>query len=424
MGDAEINRRLQGIAKHFGETWLSKQGAHPIQRIWCRRDALATNELAILGDAVLFGETMDPKWLARQVKAIKNEPPNNRRGAMFELLAANLIKGPSIKPTRKDFPGYDLEGNYADGSNLLISLKSYGTSSHEMFFRDQAEVLEQAFIKCLRNVGVRGLCLRALAESYPSAADWRELHKAMPKLLVENPLQRNIAIQVGNWAVAFADCPAEVQPIASGYLSYQLFLMAPFHQNESKNLTDKLEDAAANANKHAKAGGGVTAHSVMVRIPETIALAGPASWANEYLSAHPNGPIGAVVLYQPTVADTSAGETVIDHGLFDCATPGYLEFATADHRLQFFPLIGIVSSGTRRLLLNAPPTLDLDRMYVFQRGNFYSLFAQEEAGGTIVAKMDNFASGIQRHAVMKLHSGEEALMQGIYAPEKSLSLFD
>jgi hypothetical protein len=424
MGDVEINRRLQAIVKYFAEIWLSKEGDHPIQRLWLRRDALATNQLVILGDAVLFGDAMDAKWVARQTSTIKTESPNNRRGALFELIAANLIRGPTISATRKDFPGFDLAGNYSDGSRILISLKSYGTSSHEKFFRDQGEVLERAFVGYLTTVGVKGLCLRAWAQSYPSAADWRELHQAIPTLLAENPVQRNVVIPVGTWAVAFVDCPSEVQPIASRYLSYQLFLMAPFHENESKNLTDKLEDAAANARKHAKADGGVTAHSVLVRIPETIALTALASWANEYVNEHPKGPIDAVVLYQPTVAETPAGENVIDHGFFDCATPEFLEFEKAGHPLQFSALIGIVSRGTRRQLLNGPTAFDLDRMYVFQRGNFYTLYEQETPGSTIVARMDNMASGVLRHAVMRLHGGDETLMQGIYPLEKSLSLFD
>jgi hypothetical protein len=63
-----LNAKLDAIARQFGHRWLLARGTNPIQLLWKRRDALATNELLILGDAVEAFETTDVAWLRQQVR--------------------------------------------------------------------------------------------------------------------------------------------------------------------------------------------------------------------------------------------------------------------------------------------------------------------------------------------------------------------
>jgi len=66
---------------------------------------------------------------------------------MFELLGANLFRRSpqGMRPTKSNHPGYDAVLTVQDGATADISLKSYGTSSHEMTFREQAARAEEAF---------------------------------------------------------------------------------------------------------------------------------------------------------------------------------------------------------------------------------------------------------------------------------------
>jgi hypothetical protein len=423
LGDAEIERRLEALVRHFEEPWLSAENGHPIQKLWSRKDGLATNQLVLVGDALLFGEAVDVAWLARQVSEIKTGPDNNRRGAMFELLGANLIRDPPIRPTPRGFPGYDLKGRFADGSDILVSLKCYGDSAHETLFRTESRSVEESFLARLRLLGINGLRLQAKAASYPSKEDWRLLRDAIPKWIPGSSSGRGATYSRGVWAVDFAECPRSVQPLANKHLSAGVIFLAPFHKNESKNLLDKLEEAAVNARKHANAHPG-TAHMVVVRIPETIALGTCATWAKEYVADHATGPVDAVILYQPTAADTEDGLGVLDHGHFDCFTPSYAGSTTPARTVVFSALVGTAFGGSRRILLNAPPEINMDNMYVYQRGNFYTEFESVVPGGPVTAQSNNLAPGIVRYAVLKLTSGEEKLVSGMFPPEQSLSIFD
>lgn len=424
LGNAEIERRLVALVRHFKEPWLSAEGDHPVQKLWSRRDGLATIELVLLGDAVLFGEAMDATWLARQVKDIKTGPRNNRRGAMFELLGANLIKGPSISPTPKAFPGFDLRGRFEDGSQTLVSLKSYGESVHETQFAVEGRSVENAFLARLKSLSMNGICLRAVAGSYPSKADWKQLRDTIRQLIPGATLRRGVLHSVGIWAVALVDCPQEVQPIASGHLSAQVLFLAPFHQNESKNLLDKLDEAAVNARKHARANADNCAHLIVVRIPETMPLGTCAIWAKEYVASNAAGPVDAVLLYQPTVVDTDEGETRLDHGHFECCIPSFTHWSIPTRRVTYSPLIGSASNGSQRRLLNAPAEVSVDNMYVYQRGNFYTVFKPKSPDEPLKGQVDNLASGIVRHAVMKMGDEDGMLLSGIFPPKKSLSIFD
>src|SRR5208282_2797780 len=57
------------------ETWLDADGTSPLQVIWKRRDALATNELFTLGHAFCHLVPFS-KWLAAPVRLTKGKDQN------------------------------------------------------------------------------------------------------------------------------------------------------------------------------------------------------------------------------------------------------------------------------------------------------------------------------------------------------------
>jgi hypothetical protein len=67
----ELEAKLAALAIAFDEAWLISNNGHPLQLLWQRQDALATNELLNFGDAVERLHQEAPAWLAGQVGLIK-----------------------------------------------------------------------------------------------------------------------------------------------------------------------------------------------------------------------------------------------------------------------------------------------------------------------------------------------------------------
>jgi hypothetical protein len=169
------------------------------------------------------------------------------------------------------------------------------------------------------------------------------------------------------------------------------------------------------------------ARAVWVRLPETISFKACSKWAQQYIAGHPNGPVDLLVLYQPTVADTANGQTAIDHGYFTCGTLGYTAWTRPERHFSIEALVGIISNGTSRRLQSAgtlsAAAPNIDEMYVYQHGEYFTVFEQKP-NGTVEGHLDNLASGVIRHAVLKMANGDEMALSGIFRPKKMLSLFD
>ncbi len=220
LGDAEIDKRLHALVSSCGLDWLEAAGGDPLQVLWSRRDGMATSQLVLVGDAMLSFGQIDPKWVAAQVRIVKSGDANRRRGSMFELLGLNLLGASSVKPTPANYPGYDAVVTLADRAEILFSLKSYGTSTHERTFESESAETERAFLKAVEKRQVSGLTLRAMARNFPSSADWKALRQSLPAILGQPNYGRGPLHKVEQaWAVAIADAPQEVLPLSARHIS-------------------------------------------------------------------------------------------------------------------------------------------------------------------------------------------------------------
>lgn len=255
--------------------------------------------------------------------------------------------------------------------------KSYGTSTHERTFESESAETERVFIEAVQKLHVLGLTLRAMTRNYPSTADWKALRQSLPTILGQTNYGRGPLHPVEEtWAVAIADPPQEVLPLSNTRLSYQVLFLAPYHQNESKNLFDKLDDAAANARKYAGAASGDSARAVMVRLPETISFAACREWAQTYVADNPNGPIDFVMLYQPRVTDSPDGTSSIDHAFAQCPATSYSTWLRPGRQMNITVLVGVISGGSNRTLgtlVGGPNAPDIGRMYLYQHGEFFTV---------------------------------------------------
>jgi hypothetical protein len=419
MSDQEFNRRLGAIEDAFGADWLTK-GDAALTKVWQRKDGFAVNQLCLLGDAIAGLKVIDAKWVKDHVEKIKSTDANARRGSMFELLGANLFRQPpqSIRPTSRNHPGYDAVLTAQDGAIADISLKSYGTSSHETTFRAQAARTEQAFRDFLAGRGEGGVFF-AIAKDYPSSSDWDALRNAIPTIV------RGKSVVLGPWAVKFGTLPPDFAPYAKSQISYQVFLGAPFHKNESKNLSDKFDAAFANAERHAAAESN-SIRLVLMRIPETMFLPACDQWAKDYLANNPDSPIDGVLLYQVATIDQPDGTSVIGHAILCSETPRFVAWRQA--RKQKPPIlinlaVGVGTAPSHVQIVGGSANATFKDGYHYQRGEFYTAYAVDPNKPTD-AWVRNLASGIFQHAVIVHPDGKEDVLGGHFPPTKEITLFD
>jgi hypothetical protein len=247
---------------------------------------------------------------------------------------------------------------------------------------------------------------------------------ALPQLLRADGVQLRRAYKAGIWDIVFAPIPEEFHPLSESLLSYQVFFLAPFHQNEAKNLLDKLDDAAANARRHSANSAPEIARGELVRVPETIEFDVCKDWTAQYLAGHPNGPVDMVLLYQPTVADTPHGRSAINHAFDVQVAPARALWPQRSRHLSINLVVGTMSEGTKRIVPGAPPDFDISHMYTYQRGDFYTVFEQPHPDAPFNGQMSNLSSGIFRHAVLRFADGQEILCGGKFPKEKTLMLYD
>lgn len=419
----EIERRLKAVSVAFGSDWLFGPTTNPIAALAQRKDALATNQLVILGAAIEAGNAENPQWVRRQVNKIKGKNDGERRGATFELVALNMLRVPgrTVTPTANNFPGYDLVVTLADSAKMAVSLKNLAASTHERSFLREARAVEAAFEGALRDQGCNGLVLGALASSLPEAGDWKALTESLPALIEQSKRQAPGGIWGHEkWAAVVRNAPAEVGALSQNYLSHQVFIASPFHPNEEKNLIDRLEDAAVNARKHALADPAI-AHAVMIRVGEHMSLPPFGDWAQDYLDQHPAGPIDLVLLYQ--LAMVEIGESsLLQHAIMPKFARSFARWARSERALAFNVVVGVGSATGSALQMAGFEDRSIERMYVHQSGEFYQL-VDRQAGKPTEMRVRNLASGITQHAVVRWPDGSETVLGGIFPPTNSVTLF-
>jgi hypothetical protein len=421
MSDAEFARRMGAVEDAFGVDWLSASEQYPLQLLWKRKDGFATNQLCVIGDAIATLSNIDKRWVDEHVKKIKGNDPNARKGSIFELIGANLFSRPpqTIRPTKRNAPGYDAVVTLPDGAEIDLSIKSYGTSTHEAAFREEAQQTEQAFLQ-LPVIRQQGAALMAIADVFPAASDWNALRSALAQLTLGDPPRK-----LGAWTVKMAALPAEYAPYSPHHVSHQVFIFSPFHQNEKKNLLDKLDDAAANATKHACSRPN-SVRAVLIRIPETISLSACKQWADQYIFDNPNGPVDAIKLYQLTVIDTDNDQSVMSNSIAVSKTSNFDDWCANPsgqrRRIAIEYPAGAPTEPTHRELRGGPVKIRLDEGYVYQRGEFYALRVVDPNKPTNFM-LKNLASGMFLHVVLQ-HPDGHTTFGGYFPPTKDITLFD
>jgi hypothetical protein len=322
-------------------------------------------------------------------------------------------------PTRRDNPGYDFLLTMPDGATADLSLKSYGISYHEASFRQEASKTEEVFLSLLRERGSLGAVLMAIANTYPGSTDWNALRTTLADLPLDQAVLR------GNWSVKLGSLPIDFAPYSPHHLSHQVFFAAPFHQNESKNLSDKFDDAFANAERHAIETPS-SVRIVVMRVPETMSLRACNKWAKAYLADNPTSPIDGIYLYQLAVVEQANDQSVIGHALCISETPRFTQWREPPGRSRRgFALnlaVGTGTSPSRLQLMGGPAPWIIEEAYHYQTGEIFRLYTFDPKKPTNIL-IRNLASGIIQHAVLRSPEGHMTL-GGYFPPLKDVTLFD
>lgn len=323
----EIEDRLDAVAQAFGETWLEGSGTLPLQQLWKRHDALATNQLVWFGDAIIGMRVMDARWTDGELSKVKSGDVSNRKGAEFELLGLNIFaKRHRVVPAVGSNPGYDGTLEFTDAARLALSLKNYGRSTHEQAVQEKGAKLETAFLKAMMETSRNGIDLRIIATHYPSDADWDRLIASLPNIMASNPGIPGHAARDGIWTVMMQPLSG-FEPRTAPSLSYQVIVLTPLHKNERQNLISKLDEAYANAQKHAKQDSDLC-RGVLIHLPENASVKSCESWAREYFADRPDGLVDLVLLYQTNVVALSQDTSGIGHSMTAVPGPRYSAWQT------------------------------------------------------------------------------------------------
>jgi hypothetical protein len=220
--------------------------------------------------------------------------------------------------------------------------------------------------------------------------------------------------------------PAEFGPYSDRFFSHQVFVLAPFHANESKNIFDKIRGRL----RQCPQAREVAAQRCCADSSDSYSrndFVVCDQWTKGCVRNLDQGLIDGIYLYQLAVADLQNGHSAITHTFAVTQLPSFSGVAfTARWGQRGFTIdypVGVVSmQPTRWLLLGGPAPIELDNGYVYQRGELFRLCRHDPFRPTNV-NMTNVASGIVKRAVLEL-SGGEHILQGIFPPVTEITLID
>jgi hypothetical protein len=417
-----IEEHFKELVDTFSKQWLeSNNGTNPIQRLWNRRDSLATIELFTLANALLNLKKIDNNWVMEQVRIILGNDDNNRQGAFFELIGLNCFKTENtiLIPAKMYMEGIDGTVTYEQGGSISISLKNYGISRNHYLFLKESEKIEQLFVQLINSNSAK--TFRILIEiplGYPSQPDWDMLKKDLPSIIHQYNGKRILA-KINNWSV-FIGSLGDERLYSPSYKSYTFIILSPYHKNEQANLYSKLDETCANLSKHGKVEDTRMINMAFVHLPITASITTCSKWAEEYFANNPDKPISGIIFLQSSVVTTPDGNQSHVSHCYNIITGlkfGKWHEANPKTRITMQIPVGTPSPLPHEdYIVIGDERHSLNKLYVYQKGNHYKL-SQVSSSGAIKGNVVKVASGVFEHSVMRLAgSDRELTLAGRFAP--------
>ncbi len=424
--DAELNAKLAAVAARFGEGWLSSGSQSPLQRLWTRTDALATNELLNFGDALERLHAEDPAWLGQQVALIKTGDRGNAAGAIFEILALNLFSRDNctVIPAPASMPGFDGTLALADGARVLVSVKNHGMSNYERDFHKAAAEFDAAFRKKLAQAGLRDVYLRVVMNRHPDRAAWNDLAADMERMLDQEGVDGTAN---GPWTIMVNPIGDSYGPLSATQWSSSCQILGPHHQNEQDKFVEDIRKGCANLARHTRnETSGEVCRMIVLRLSATASIEKCMEWANWYFQDDPDSPVGVILLYQTAVADTGPAQSGVTHFLIPILGPRFdawrtLENGTKRSLPSLSVFVGqVVDKPVALALSDGGSSVDISSYYAYQRADIYKTHDPSLSSGMI--EIGSPAAGVTLHLVLETPGYDPNVISKIHHTPRTLEL--
>ncbi|MGG6430661.1 hypothetical protein ACQ5TV_11895 [Acetobacter ghanensis] len=433
MEKSKINELLNIVHIYFGEEFLKEEGENRIQKLWKRKDALATNQLVILGSALSVLAISHSKWLKERIKDIKLEKKEDHKGDIFEIIALSMfsIDGQGVEPTKEDAPGIDGIVTCRGGAKCVLSLKDFGSSSHKRYFNLRAKAIEQVISQYdFKKNNKNGAHIVIKNNKSPTETDWIQIERKLSEYLDAYFSGKPISIK--NWSISIIDIDHLYPNISSKKRSYSFLLSVPYHKNEQKNIESKIEKACENISRHSNNISGDFLRLLLIRVPEETDVMQCVQCVEKWIERRPTASIDIVFFYQPTVAqDRNTGSYIIVH----CILPASGKKFAANHRFpnwlekfgeKNFPIIVRSEVGmwteTPTKITYSDGSKALGH-YHYQRGIIYEA-PKKNADGSFYGEISNPIPGIQIFQLFHLGDGnEDLIIKGNFPEGTDMELF-
>ena len=403
----ELNAKLAALAIAFDEAWLMAGDGHPVQALWARRDALASNELLNFGDAVQRLHAESPNWLAGQVDTIKTGDAGQSAGAIFEIIALNLFSRNfcKVEPAPRAKPGFDGTLVLNDGSRILLSVKNHGLSSPEQAFLARSKTFDGAFQAQLARHGLNGVEANVLATQHLDAASFDTLTDDIDACLAEAMTGQGGGELNRPYAIVLKGMEDQHGPLSTGGMTSTCRVMSPIAPNEQRNFEDAIRKGCENLLKHTKTETDVC-RMIILRLSNSASIARCRAWAEWYFGEYPDDPVDVILLYQAGVtSDLAANTSVITHHVAAITGTNFHAWQTAKpgvvRRLPSMSvLVGAITEEQPRMLLTSDGvgSVDLSDWYVYQRAD---IFKKVEFVDGASGDLSTPAPGVMIHLVIE-----------------------
>lgn len=412
----EVNGWLSKLVEYLGgDIWFSKScnAAHPIVKLWNRKDFMATNELINFARAVDILEGIDEKWLRRTMKTVAGKNLNNVRGAIFEILALSVFSDSQCKvvPASEGNPGIDGTVVFHNGVKLNLSIKNYGISNAEKTFQNFMNEVYEYFWREAKKRKI--LSIQLVLEMKRYVCSDRE--KAEVKKLVREALDQFMR-------VASADVQGDIANVNAGQIKgyhfaseecSNIFLAtSPLQKNEYKNLRDKLDEACSNLVTQKPEQGDVEYNGIVIHLHEDADIDSYQKEMQDYLNDNLNLPISFIILYQPTIVCSQSDQTYsVFHTIKPVISIKRLEERPIDilPAIEFFLGYAGLEPPKRILFADGLGVAEAGDMYIYQKGEIYER-GSVMPDGSIEGQIRTLAPGVRINAVMPFKKERKSMI--------------
>lgn len=299
--EKDLNAANEKLTTYFNKKWLESNNKHPLQILWRRTDLLAKAELFCIGKNIETIENSNPDWVKQKVRKIKSNDMGTAYGAIFEILAAGMFergKNHEVILPPPDNPGFDLIAKFKDNARMNVSCKNHLKSRYSKEFDDESAKFKERFVNLCKSLKVNVQCVIS-SNIYPSKyREWKILETSIIDFMltaVNNGLSAEYqCFKAENWTVYISNLSDYEKKCSKINISYNLIIMAQFHQNELRNLRGHLNDGLDNLSTHGPIQNNDNINIIFVNLGDNYSLDFCEKIGNEYLEENKNKPIAGL----------------------------------------------------------------------------------------------------------------------------------